>query len=437
MSKMKIAYLLKSISRESGGLFHSCRRLAQTISRGQDIIVLGVVDEFTKTDIKEWAPLRPIVFRAVGPRDFGYAPRYAEVLAAAAPDLAHVHALWTYPSVAGYLWHRRAKRPFLYSTHGMLDPWALRNSGWKKRLARMLWEDAAHRSAACFHVNSEAEHRTLRHYGIRNPICVIPHGIDLPKLAEGSELSVESLVVRVGQGRKILLYLGRVHPKKNLVALLKAWAIAQKPGLNSQESEEWLLVIAGWDQRGYEGELKRLSRELGLLFLDLRNQTSEIRNGGAVSSQKIAARTAATAGRSSEIRHLTSVIFLGPQFGAENDACYRRCDAFVLPSLSEGLPMAVLEAWAYAKPVMMTPECNLPEGVAAGAAIEIGIEATEIARGLTQLFGMAASDRKEMGARGRALVAEKFSWPRIGEQMGAVYEWVLAGGAPPETVRID
>jgi glycosyltransferase involved in cell wall biosynthesis len=60
--------------------------------------------------------------------------------------------------------------------------------------------------------------------------------------------------------------------------------------------------------------------------------------------------------------------FLGPLFGQEKDAAYRACDGFILPSLSEGLPMAVLEAWAHAKPVMLTPECNLPEGFTAEAA---------------------------------------------------------------------
>ena len=98
--------------------------------------------------------------------------------------------------------------------------------------------------------------------------------------------------------------------------------------------------------------------------------------------------------------------------------------------------MTVLEAWSYAKPVLMTSECNLPEGFAAGAALQIGTSANEIADKLKQLFEMNDGDRKAIGERGRALVAEKFSWPQIGEQMRAVYEWVLGGGAPPEAVRL-
>jgi glycosyltransferase involved in cell wall biosynthesis len=392
---MKIAYLLNSVSRKAGGLFEICKRLAQTTCREEEIVVLGVEDEFTKTDIIEWAPLRPTVFPPVLARSFGYAPGYTQYLAEVCPDIAHVHGLWTGPSFAGYRWHRRTERPLIYTAHGMLSPWALRNSAWKKRLVRALWEDAAHHSAACFHVNSEAEHMTLRQHGLRNPICIIPNGIDLPAGQNSEASSLVSGLSSVARGRKLLLYLGRLHPKKNLVNLIRAW----KEALNSHPStlNSWMLAIAGWDQGEHEAELRQLTTDLGLL---------------------------------------TSVIFFGPLFGAHKDACYRACDAFVLPSLSEGLPMTVLEAWAYAKPVLMTPECNLPEGFVAGAALQIGTTSKEIAAGLKQLIEMSDDDRKAVGTCGRALVAETFSWPRIGEQMRSVYEWVLGGGTAPETIRL-
>ena len=392
---MKIAYLLNSVSRKAGGLFEICKRLAQTTCREKEIVVLGMEDEFTKTDVIQWAPLRPTVFPPVFARSFGYALGYAQYLAEVCPDIAHVHGLWTYPSFAGYRWHRRTKRPLIYTAHGMLAPWALRNSAWKKRLVRALWEDAAHRSAACFHVNSEAEHLTLRRHGLRIPICIIPNGIDLPAGQSSEVSSLVSDLASVARGRNLLLYLGRLHPKKNLLNLIRAW----KEALNSHPSilNSWMLAIAGWDQGGHEAQLRQLTTDLRLL---------------------------------------TSVIFLGPRFGADRDACYRACDAFVLPSLSEGLPMTVLEAWAYAKPVLMTSECNLPEGFVAGAALQTGTTSKQIAARLKQLIEMSDDDRKAMGARGRALVAETFSWPRIGEQMRWVYEWVLGGGTAPETIRL-
>src|SRR5437899_980284 len=131
-----------------------------------------------------------------------------------------------------------------------------------------------------------------------------------------------------------------------------------------------------------------------------------------------------------------SVQFLGPLFGQDKDAAYGVCHALILPSLSEGLPITVLEAWASAKPVLMTRECNLPEGFAVGAALQIGTAPEEIAAGLKQLIEMSDDDRRAVGDRGRTLVATKFSWPRIGEQMRSVYEWILGGGTTPESVRL-
>ena len=96
--------------------------------------------------------------------------------------------------------------------------------------------------------------------------------------------------------------------------------------------------------------------------------------------------------------------------------------------------MAVLEAWAHGKPVLMTPECNLPEGFAANAAIRIEPSAEAVARGLRELFQAPSAKRQAMGDNGRQLVAKCFTWPKIATDMRSVYEWVLGGGPKPECV---
>jgi poly(glycerol-phosphate) alpha-glucosyltransferase len=126
--------------------------------------------------------------------------------------------------------------------------------------------------------------------------------------------------------------------------------------------------------------------------------------------------------------------FLGPQFGPAKAACYRNCEAFILPSFSEGLPMAVLEAWSYGKPVLMTSECNLAEGFAAHAALSIEPNVRSIAAGLRALFEMSPTDRERMGQRGVALVRNQFSWPTIADDMRAVYAWIADGGPKPACV---
>jgi poly(glycerol-phosphate) alpha-glucosyltransferase len=85
----------------------------------------------------------------------------------------------------------------------------------------------------------------------------------------------------------------------------------------------------------------------------------------------------------------------------------------------------------------MTPECHLPEGFSAEAALRVGPNPEEIGIALKQITQMSDADRSAMGARGRNLVAKKFSWPLIGKQMLAVYEWMRGGGATPETIRLD
>jgi glycosyltransferase involved in cell wall biosynthesis len=154
-------------------------------------------------------------------------------------------------------------------------------------------------------------------------------------------------------------------------------------------------VIAGWNQGSQEAMLRRLIDELGVA---------------------------------------TTVCLAGPQFGDHKAASFARADAFVLPSFSEGMPIAVLEAWSYGLPVLMTEACNLPEGFAAGAALQVGPDRAGIGVGLRQLFAMSDAARRDMGARGRALVRERFTWASIGAQMAGVYRWVLGGGPPPSCV---
>jgi poly(glycerol-phosphate) alpha-glucosyltransferase len=85
--------------------------------------------------------------------------------------------------------------------------------------------------------------------------------------------------------------------------------------------------------------------------------------------------------------------------------------------------MSVLEAWAYGLPVVMTPECNLPEGFASGAALEIRNSGTGNSKwdGLRGLLEMADSERRGMGMRGRRLVEGRFTWPRVAGRMREIF----------------
>jgi poly(glycerol-phosphate) alpha-glucosyltransferase len=181
-----------------------------------------------------------------------------------------------------------------------------------------------------------------------------------------------------------------------LPALLAAWA--QLHQRSPDLAGGWHLVIAGWDQGGHESELKRQAEALGVA---------------------------------------RATLFPGPQFGPAKHAAYRYADAFVIPSTSEGMPTVVLEAWAYDLPVLMTPQCNLPEGFARQAALKIETNPESIERGLGLLLAMSDDSRREMALRGRKLVETQFCWPEIASQIHAVYEWVLGRRPCPGSIRLN
>jgi poly(glycerol-phosphate) alpha-glucosyltransferase len=402
-----------------------------------NVFVLGVRDQYTDADMAAWKPVPFLALPVIGPERFSFAPGLNRKLMEANPDILQLHGLWRYTSIVAGRWHRQTGKPYIVHPHGMLDPWAVRNSHWKKALAGWFYENRLLRDAACIRALCESEAKSIRKYGCSNPICIIPNGIDLRKIENAEMLKPGEMRAESGSapwkevvepGRKVLLFLSRIHPKKGLVNLLKAWAENPKKG-------EWVLAIAGWDEAGHEQELKQLATGLGLAWMDIRKRSAE--DGEEISRQKIKNGDKFQLSANNTIAGQKSLVFLGPQFGEAKTACYANCDAFILPSFSEGLPMVVLEAWAHGKPVIMTPECNLPEGFSAGAAVMIPANSEGISDGLSRLFGMSAAEMNKMGQRGLRLTVEKFNWQTIAVQLQSVCSWVLEGGVKPDCVYLD
>lgn len=385
----KIGFLTSSVSRRAGGVFEAVHNLAQSVqaSRRHAVRVFGVRDEQTDRDLSAWEDVPVDAFAAAGSVAFGFAPGLARGLEAARPELLHVHGLWMYSSVASLRWARGVK-PYIVSPHGMLDRWALQNSHWKKRVAGALYENRHLQGAACLHALNSAEAEAMRAYGLRNPICVIQNGVALPsEVRNAAPPWGQSL----GNDARVVFFLGRLHPKKGLEPLLQAWALVKSVA----KSSGWHLVLAGWDQGGHEARLRAMCATLGVE---------------------------------------DCVQFIGPQFGEAKTACLEAAEAFILPSLSEGLPMTVLEAWAHRLPVLMTPQCNLPQGFEAGAALRMDPEADSIAAQLRRLFAMPETERRAMGQCGRALVDRDQQWPVVAAKMMEVYDWALGAGPKPDVV---
>jgi glycosyltransferase involved in cell wall biosynthesis len=407
---MRVGHVTASISRQAGGLFFSVRSLARaTAETGAAVEVFGLRDAHSEEDASVWRPLLPKILPVCGPPSIGFSPALSAALKRSECEILHSQGIWQGISLAVHAWHRKTRRPYLVAPRGMLDSWALTNSRWKKRIAAALYEHRHLRDAACLHALCESEALSMRAYGLKNPICVIPNGVELPD--RGSWISDHGM-----KSENILLFLGRLHPKKGLVNTLKAWAEIERDHLDIAEHGAWRFVIAGWDQGGHEAELKSLCDELGIKHRSI--PTQELVEGTR--------------------QNLTSpVTFAGPAFGKQKDQLLQLADAFILPSFSEGLPMAVLEAWACRLPVVMTDQCNLPEGFAAGAAMRVGTDVESLFAGMRALTGMAPADLTTMGESGRRLVEECFTWRHVAEMMLEVYNWVLGGGRTPECVVLE
>ena len=388
---MKIAVVTDSLSRKAGGLFESVRRLSQEMHRlGAVVRVFGVEDEHTQADAQHWLPLDVHVMPCRGPQAFGYAPGLVEGLQAFQPDSIQIHGIWQYISLAVWSASRKSDCPYVVNPHGMLDPWAMTEFHLEEAGLRAGCTGCRHlKGAACLRALCPSEADSIRKFGLRNPVCVVPNAIDVPLALDVQSWGPSPFP----RDRRILLYLGRIHPKKGLTPLLDAWADVQKAPPSGVDP--WVLAIAGWEQGIHEQQLRQRAVDLGIT---------------------------------------QSVAFLGPQFDERKAACYRYCDAFVLPSFSEGLPMVVLEAWAYGKPVLITPECNLPQGFSACAAIRIETSVESIAAGIRELLTITPRQREEIGKLGLSLVQEEYSWPKVAKMMLTVQEWVAYGGPIPESI---
>ena len=303
----------------------------------------------------------------------------ADALAGAGPAVVHNHGLWVPTNRAAALAARAAGRPFVTSPKGMLSAWSMSQSRAKKRLAWHLYQRRALGAAAALQVTAEAEAEDVRRLGLRQPVAVIPHGVDGPPPGALGE--------RPAGGARTALFLSRIHPKKGLPDLIEAWARVRPAG--------WRLVVAGPDDGGHRAEVERQVQAAGL--------------GDVVS-------------------------FPGPVGDEAKWALYGAADLFVLPTLSENFGIVVAEALAAGVPVLTTREAPwraLAER-RCGWWAETGADA--VAAALAEATAAPPDALRAMGERGRAYAEAELSWARAAREHLALYRWLLGRDPRPACV---
>jgi glycosyltransferase involved in cell wall biosynthesis len=245
----------------------------------------------------------------------------------------------------------------------MLDPWILAEGRTVKRIHATLLEKPALRKAHV-HALNQSEYDSVIAYvpSAANRTFVIPNGVD--------EMNDRPQTDRSG-----FLYLGRLHAKKQVVELAQIWRA-------SEALSGSILTIAGWGEAAYEKELM------------------------------------------AAVDGATNVRFIGPVYGDAKELALNAARFFILPSLSEGLPMAALEALQHGTVPLLTDQCNLPELFKAGVALRIATDLSDVAQIASAAAARTDSELDALSRSGRAF-SRRYLWSSIAEQMRCEYETIL------------
>ena len=297
------------------------------------------------------------LYHRVGPEKLFFAPRLVREAAGLVSDahVVHGHGFYVAPNWIVGREARRQGRAMVYHPHGMLEPFILNRSRYRKRLVHVLFEDANFRSVKLWRALTSVEAEQIRSIRPTARIVVIPNGVALPEIdSRDSDKPVRRLA-----------YLGRLHPKKGLETLFSAWSVV------APKFPTWELTVAGPGDPAYADVLHRAAAAL------------------------------------------PRVTMIPAVRGAAKETFFRESDLFVLPSFSEGLPMALLEGMAAALPVVVTRASNPPPVSSLGAGWICEPSIDSLADALDRSMSCDPIELAERGRIGRRHVEENYSWPQV------------------------
>ena len=373
---LKIIQIVPDIAIEASGPSYSVLRLCESLkSLGAEVelATLDWVPMHSSPDFRRTFPL------GLGPRRLGRSPTMKRWLHrnAKSAKIIHNHSLWMMPNVYSGNIARKFQIPLVVSPRGTLSKWAMKSGSISKRLFWPLCQRPALKHTNCFHATALSECEDIRRLGFRQPIAMIPNGVDIPILQPKES------------GRlRTLLFLGRINPVKGLDMLLPAWKSVQ------DRFPDWHLTIAGPDSMGYTKQIQELADSLGV----------------------------------------KRVSFVGLIFGDDKTAAYRNADLFILPSYSENFAVAVAESLAASTPAIVSkgaPWQGL-EKHDAGWWIDLGID--PLISCLETALSSNEKTLQDMGQRGRNWMESEYTWSNIGHQMFEVYRWIAGEGDRPTCV---
>ncbi len=365
--------------------FNLCRAL---IRAGAEVRVVttdrnGPTKLNVETDC--WTTFKgvPVWYARTADDPFLYASSAAKVIAQstdAVDCVINSGTLWSHSGWLAWRATRRYRKPSLTYVHGLLSPWAFDFKPMRKRILWHLWGKRILRDSSIIVALSESEKQSILRRGVRTRVEVVPNGASTDTGVRILERAALDATFPALAGRRYVLFLGRIHAVKGLDLLLPAIAELRR------HIPDTVFVLAGPVEPGYAAQFAKLLSE---------NDVDE------------------------------QLVLAGPVDGEIKETLLEHAEVFVLPSYSEGLPVAALEALAHGCPVVLTRHCNLPEVKTAGAGIEINSDPGELVAALRQILS-DGNVRRELASNARKVAREHFDWDAIGKRTLALCNEALS-----------
>lgn len=358
---MKVIHFIAHIDKSEGGTAEYMRLMSSELKNHIELIIAtgvsdhpieikGVKVNFLNTNVLRW---------------FYMIKEFLVFLKKENPNLVHINGVWS-PQNWGF---QKAAQELgikvIVSPHGMLEPWIMQHNPIKKKVALFLYQRKAIQRATCLHATAHMEELNIQFLGFKNPIYIIPNGIDMNDVKE----------IKTHYGTRKMVFLSRIHPKKGLELLLEAWRNCNTNG--------WLLEIAGNGDDQYIAKLSQSAQ-------DLKN-----------------------------------VHFVGAKYGESKWNFLKSADVMVLPTHSENFGIVVAEALAVGVPVLTTrgtPWKDL-EQYKCGWWIDLSVSNLE--RAIGNVMVTPTTVLQCMGENGQKLVAEKYEIKAVTNKLVDLYQKVL------------
>ena len=386
---MKIVQYMSRIKLEDGGVVRAVLDLCGALAaRGHDVTLLAGDSSDVPSAWRSGGDGLPRVHTLQGRS--GPLPRLTQPATLDAQsiihqaDVLHLHVPWDPICVQLGRIARQAGVPYLVGIHGMLDDWSMKQKAFKKRLYLAIKGRRFLEQAAAVHCTAQAEREQSEKWYPKGRPVVLPLIFDLEEYIDlpGPQLARQAFAsVIPSPDQPVLLFLSRLHPKKQVDLLIEAAGELRRRGV------AFKLLIAGTGDEPYEAQLRELVKERAL-------------------TEQIA--------------------FVGFVTGKEKVSLYQAAHLFVLPTHQENWGFVLLESLACGTPVITTKGVDIwPELESTGGAVIADASPDAIADAIAALLSDDPR-RQSMGVKGRDWVLRNLTVERVLDRYEQLYREISA-----------